>query len=119
MSRTAISTIVLLIAGTYTPFSVLALHGALRVLILAVVWTGAAVGIALKHLRLHWFRALTGAMYVSLGWVAVVAMPQFITGLPVAGPETARKVLDLNLPSNELIRQADARRSRQTPGSSV
>jgi hemolysin III len=84
MQRLDHSMIFLLIAGTYTPFSVLALHGALRAVILTVVWTGAAVGIALKHLRLHGFQALTGALYVSLGWVAVVAMPQFITGLPVA-----------------------------------
>jgi hemolysin III len=84
MQRLDHSMIFLLIAGTYTPFSVLALHGALRIVILAVVWTGAAVGIALKHLRLHGFKALTGALYVSLGWVAVVAMPQFITGLPLA-----------------------------------
>jgi hemolysin III len=83
MQRLDHSMIFLLIAGTYTPFSVLALHGALRVVILAVVWTGAAVGIALKHLRIHGFQALTGAMYVTLGWVAVVAMPQFLRSLPV------------------------------------
>jgi hemolysin III len=84
MQRLDHSMIFLLIAGTYTPFSVLALHGALRGIILAVVWTGAAVGIALKQLRLHGIQAVTGALYVTLGWTAVVAMPQFIAGLPVA-----------------------------------
>jgi hemolysin III len=84
MQRLDHSMIFLLIAGTYTPFSVLALHGALRIIILAVVWTGAAVGIALKQLRLRGLQAVTGALYVTLGWVAVVAMPQFIAGLPVA-----------------------------------
>jgi hemolysin III len=83
MRRLDHSMIFLLIAGTYTPFSVLALHGALRGIILAVVWTGAAVGIAIKVLRPRRLHALTGALYMSLGWVAVVAMPQFIAGLPV------------------------------------
>src|SRR5207244_10853549 len=72
-----------LIAGPYTPFSIPALHGAFKAVILAVVWSGAAVGIALKQLRLRGLGAVTGALYVSLGWVAIVAAPQFIT-LPVA-----------------------------------
>jgi hemolysin III len=84
MQRLDHSMIFLLIAGTYTPFSVLALHGARRGIILAVVWTGAAVGIAIKVLRPRRLHALTGALYMSLGWVAIVAMPQFIAGLPVA-----------------------------------
>ena len=83
MRRLDHSMIFLLIAGTYTPFSILALHGAFKAVILAVVWSGAAVGIALKQLRLRGLGAVTGALYVSLGWVAIVAAPQFIT-LPVA-----------------------------------
>jgi hemolysin III len=84
MQRLDHSMIFLLIAGTYTPFSVLALHGGMQAAILAVVWSGAAVGIALKLLHPRGVSALTGALYVTLGWAAIVAMPQFITGLPVA-----------------------------------
>jgi hemolysin III len=84
MRRLDHSMIFLLIAGTYTPFSVLALHGVLRTVILAVVWTGAVVGIALKQFQIHGLRLVTGALYMTLGWVAIVAMPQFVKGLPVA-----------------------------------
>jgi len=84
MQRLDHSMIFLLIAGTYTPFSALALHGAWQAAILSFVWTGAVVGIALKHLRLRGMQAVTGTLYVTLGWLAIVAMPQFVTGLPVA-----------------------------------
>jgi hemolysin III len=83
MRRLDHSMIFLLIAGTYTPLSILALHGAFQAVILAVVWSGAAVGVALKQLRLRGLGAVTGALYVTLGWVAIVAAPQFVT-LPVA-----------------------------------
>jgi hemolysin III len=41
------------------------------------------VGIALKQLPLRGVRAATGALYISLGWVAVVATPQFVTGVAI------------------------------------
>ena len=84
MQRLDHSMIFVLIAGTYTPFSVLALHGALQAAILSLVWTGAAIGIALKHLPLRRLRSVTGTLYVTLGWLAVVAMPQFVGGVPLA-----------------------------------
>ena len=83
MQRLDHSMIFVLIAGTYTPFSVLALHGALQAAILSLVWTGAAIGIALKHLPLRGLRAVTGTLYVTLGWLAIVAMPQFVGGVPL------------------------------------
>lgn len=84
MQRLDHAMIFLLIAGTYTPFSVLALHGVLQVVILVVVWSGAAVGIGLTQLRLRGARSMTGALYIVLGWAAVVTTPQFVRGLPVA-----------------------------------
>ena len=84
MQRLDHSMIFLLIAGTYTPFSVLALHGAWQAAILSFVWTGAVVGIALTHLPRRGLRAVTGTLYVTLGWLAVVAMPQFVRGVPLA-----------------------------------
>jgi hemolysin III len=71
----------LLIAGTYTPVSLLALTGAWRPVILTIVWTGATLAIALKFIWVvapKWVAALIG---VSLGWVAVVALPQLATRL--------------------------------------
>jgi hemolysin III len=84
MQRLDHSMIFLLIAGTYTPLSSLALEGGLRIAILAVVWGGAALGIGLRFLRADGVPALSGVLYITLGWAAIVAMPQFIRALPIA-----------------------------------
>jgi hemolysin III len=83
MRRLDHSMIFVLIAGTYTPFAVLVLDGALATVILVVVWTGAATGIALKLCWIDapkWLIALT---YVLLGWVAVAAFPDMVDKLGV------------------------------------
>jgi hemolysin III len=74
------SAIFLLIAGTYTPYCVLALEGAWRVSMLVAVWVGATLGILVKLYRVD-LHVLSGVMYLGLGWVAVVAFPQFVRAL--------------------------------------
>jgi hemolysin III len=81
MRRLDHSMIFVLIAGTYTPFALLVLHGTLATAILIAVWSGAAAGIVLQ---LAWIDApewLSAAVYVLLGWVAVAAMPGLIRGI--------------------------------------
>jgi hemolysin III len=72
--------IFLLIAGSYTPFCVLALDGAWRVWMLVAVWIGAALGISIKLYRLD-LHVLSGFMYLGLGWAAVIVFPQFVRAL--------------------------------------
>ncbi len=63
--------IFLIIAGTYTPLTVMLLEGNTRVLVLVMVWTGAIVG---TLLRVFWLGAPRWAyvpLYLALGWVAV------------------------------------------------
>lgn len=72
--------IFLLIAGTYTPYCVLALHGAWRLSMLLAVWVGAAVGILVKLYRVD-LHVLSGVMYLGLGWAGVVVFPQFVRAL--------------------------------------
>ncbi len=81
------SMIFLLIAGTYTPFSLLVLHGAWSVAILAIVWTGAAAGIALKMAKIDGLHVVSGILYVGLGWLAVITFPQMFREL--SGPAVA------------------------------
>ncbi|QGU28715.1 hemolysin III family protein [Microbacterium oryzae] len=64
--------ILLLIAGTYTPLGVLALPPEKGVLLLAVVWTGAIVGILFRVLWIGAPRWLYVALYLALGWAAVM-----------------------------------------------
>lgn len=84
MQRLDHSMIFLLIAGSYTPVCVLVLDDPWAVVLLSVVWSGAVVGVALKFARTDGFRRFTGFLYVALGWVAVVALPQILRGVSAA-----------------------------------
>jgi len=72
------SMIFVLIAGTYTPLALLVLRGPWKVTVLSVVWGGAAIGIVLKFLRIDGLAAVTGALYIALGWLAIVATPEIV-----------------------------------------
>ena len=78
MARLDHSMIFVLIAGTYTPFSLLLLHGWVRWAVLGVVWGGAVTGIVLRNTRQppHWVFV---ALYLSLGWAAVGVVPQILS----------------------------------------
>ena len=84
MARADHASIYLLIAGTYTPFGLLALDGAWRITVLAIVWSGAAVAIAVKFAWVEAPKALGAAIAVLLGWVGVAALPQLIGRVGVA-----------------------------------
>lgn len=78
------ATIFLFIAGTYTPFALLAFEGLLRTVVLASVWGGAAFGLLAE---LVWIRAprwVSACAYLSVGWVGVLAAPQLFPALGVA-----------------------------------
>jgi hemolysin III len=70
------SMIYVLVAGTYTPFALLVLAPALGWTILGVVWAGALAGVVLSLVWIDAPRWLTAVLYVALGWVSVVALPQ-------------------------------------------
>jgi hemolysin III len=67
--------ILLLIAGTYTPLAVLALPPSQSVLLLSLVWGGAALGILFRVFWVHAPRLLYVALYLLLGWAAVMYLP--------------------------------------------
>jgi hemolysin III len=71
MRRLDHSMIFVLIAGTYTPFAKLAMPAATGRIVLAIVWGGALVGIALTLFWPDAPRWLNVALYLLLGWVAV------------------------------------------------
>ena len=76
--------IFLLIAGSYTPFTLLLLEGSTRTIMLSVVWGGAALGVAL---RLFWRKAPRWAfvpIYLALGWAAIFVAPQFASAASTA-----------------------------------
>ncbi|HEX3318828.1 MAG TPA: hemolysin III family protein [Solirubrobacteraceae bacterium] len=75
------SMIFVLIAGTYTPFAVLVLSQPLGTVVLVLIWTGAAGGIVLSLLWPDAPRPVSAGIYVAVGWVAVIAMPQLFDRL--------------------------------------
>ncbi len=77
------STIFLFIAGSYTPFTVLALEGTFRWVILGIVWGGGLAGIALKTAWPTAPRWVGVPIYLALGWVAVLFFPAILTNLGV------------------------------------
>jgi hemolysin III len=85
MRRLDHSMIFVLIAGTYTPFALLVLHGPLSQAILIVVWSGALGGIVLNLVWTTAPRWLSAAVYIALGWVAIAAMPALADELGAVG----------------------------------
>jgi hemolysin III len=91
--------IFLLIAGTYTPFAVLALHGDTRIATLAAVWALALLGVVF---RLAWVgapRRLYLPMYLGLGWAAAFVMPQLLNGVGAAAFTLVAVVYGLRRPN--------------------
>jgi hemolysin III len=72
--------IFLLIAGTYTPITLILLEGTQRVVLLSTVWGCAILGVFFRVFWLHAPRWLYLPLYIGLGWSAVFFIPGFIDG---------------------------------------
>jgi hemolysin III len=76
--------ILLMIAGTYTPLVLLALRGWTRLSVLAVIWGGTMAGILARLIwRSSWRPAprwLITSLFIALGWVAMFVLPQILRG---------------------------------------
>jgi len=79
------SAIYLLIAGTYTPFALGPLRGALGWTLLGVIWFLALVGIGFKTLAGLRYRWVSICSYVGMGWMAMFAIRVFLVHVPLAG----------------------------------
>src|SRR5215210_1487124 len=77
--------IFVLIAGTYTPFCLLALDGAWRWGLLALIWSLALCGVSLKLFWMGVPRWLSVVLYLGMGWVAVIAAPALLRAVPAGG----------------------------------
>lgn len=75
------SAIYLLIAGTYTPFTLVAMERTWGWTLFGVVWTLAAVGIIAKNLVGFRYPKLSVGMYVGMGWMAIIAIKPLIESL--------------------------------------
>ena len=67
--------IFVLIAGSYTPITLLALQPAWGISLLAIVWTVAVVGVTLALARFGALHRVGGYLYIGMGWIVVIALP--------------------------------------------
>ena len=77
--------IYLLIAGTYTPFTLGVLGGAWGSLLFGLVWSLAAVGVTLKAFDRLSHPLLSTGLYLVMGWLVVVAIAPLVERVPLAG----------------------------------
>jgi len=79
------ATIYTLIAGTYTPFTLITLSGTVGWVIFAVSWSMAICGIILKLFFTGRFNLVSTLMYVFMGWIIVFAVKPLLASLPTDG----------------------------------
>ena len=79
------SMIFVFIAGTYTPFALLAFEGITRWIVLIFAWSGALLGLALNLSWIDGPRWLTVAAYIAVGWIGVIAFPQMVSHVGLGG----------------------------------
>jgi hemolysin III len=78
MARLDHSMIAVLIAGTFTPFAVVALDDPLAARLLVAIWVGAAAGIVLHAVWIDMPKWVSALLYVLLGWIGIAAAPQVV-----------------------------------------
>lgn len=79
------SSIFLLIAGTYTPFSLVTLRGPVGLKMFVAIWSIAIIGIILKSIFIGRFPVLFTAMYILMGWLIISVIKPLIASLPKTG----------------------------------
>jgi hemolysin III len=79
------SAIFLLIAGTYTPFTLGVLRGPWGWTLLGLIWTMAAVGLTMKAVLRARYNWLSVILYLVMGWLVVIAAPQVLRVMPLSG----------------------------------
>ncbi len=77
--------IYVLIAGTYTPFTLITLKGTVGWTIFGVTWGIAIIGICLKLFYTGRFDKISTAAYVLMGWIIIFAIKPLIANLPLNG----------------------------------
>jgi hemolysin III len=79
------SCIYLLIAGSYTPFTLTVMRGGIGWTLFMVVWAIALVGIAIKVFTRYRYGFVPVLMYLAMGWLVVLALRPTLEVVPVSG----------------------------------
>lgn len=79
------ASIYVLIAGTYTPFTLITLDGSIGWVLFCIAWGLAVTGVVLKLFFTGRFGKTSTLMYLLMGWIIVFALEPLIANLPPAG----------------------------------
>lgn len=79
------SSIYILIAGTYTPFLLIAIGGALGIVMLCIIWAIALFGVVFKCLFIHRFEKVSLILYIVMGWLIIFAIRPLYAFLSMEG----------------------------------
>jgi len=79
------SAIYLLIAGTYTPYTLVTLEGSTRWVVFGVIWGLAITGVICKFFFIGRNGVMSTIMYILMGWVMIIAIKPLINNLPFEG----------------------------------
>ncbi len=74
-----------LIAGSYTPYTLIPLRGAWGWVLFGLIWAAAIAGTSLKMVFFHKANAVAVAMYVVMGWLIVIAIKPIVSAVPFHG----------------------------------
>ncbi|MDO4336811.1 MAG: hemolysin III family protein [Eubacteriales bacterium] len=77
--------IFIMIAGSYTPVCLLALHNTIGYILCALVWAVAILGIILKGFWINCPKWVSSVLYIGMGWLCVLAFVPIFNSLPRAG----------------------------------
>lgn len=79
------TSIFILIAGTYTPITLITLRGQTGTTLFCVVWAAALVGVVLNAISIERFKVFSMICYVAMGWVVVFAFGPLVRALALPG----------------------------------
>jgi len=79
------SAIYLLIAGSYTPFTLVTLRGPLGWALFGIIWGLAILGILMTIFRPGGSRVIASLIYIGMGWMAVIAIKPLVTAIRFGG----------------------------------
>lgn len=77
--------IFLLIAGTYTPITLVAMRGWIGWTVFGIVWAVAVVGITFNGINVKKYSVMSMICYIAMGWVIILVFPEFISRVQSAG----------------------------------
>ena len=77
--------IFLLIAGTYTPYTLVSLNGMVGWVMFSVIWCSAILGIVLNAVNLNKYKKISMILYITMGWAVIFSFKSLVAAIEIGG----------------------------------